>query len=142
MVRWVCGGKIRAWLQVVAVVAHELGHWKLGHTVCLMATQSAIMLAQFVLFAVFRSSGHLLRAFGFDQERPVIVALMLFMMVIGPIDSLVGWCFNLLSRRCAAARWVWVLPPVFLYICMRTSTASADKAGRRAGSSIRRTALR
>lgn len=92
----------RRGVQVVAVVAHELGHWKLGHTVCLMATQSTIMLAQFVLFAVFRSSGHLLRSFGFEAERPVIVALMLFMMVIGPLDSLIGWCFNLLSRRCAS----------------------------------------
>jgi hypothetical protein len=93
-------------LQVVAVVAHELGHWKLGHTICLMVAQSLIMLAQFVLFAVFRSSSHLLHSFGFETERPVIVSLMLFLMVIGPVDKVISWLFNLLSRRCASsARW-------------------------------------
>jgi STE24 endopeptidase len=88
-------------VQVVAVLAHELGHWKLGHTLCLMAGQQAILLAQFVLFAVFRSSDHLLEEFGFVDKKPVIVSLTLFMMVIGPVDKLISWLFNLLSRRCA-----------------------------------------
>ena len=88
-------------VQVVAVLAHELGHWKLGHTICLMASTQAIMLAQFVLFAVFRSSDHLLESFGFTETKPVIVSLTLFMMVIGPVDKLVSFMFNLLSRRCA-----------------------------------------
>jgi STE24 endopeptidase len=88
-------------VQVVAVLAHELGHWKLGHTKCLMALQQVVMLSQFMLFAVVRSSPHLLAAFGFQQSRPVIVSLMLFSMVSGPLDKLISWLFNLLSRRCA-----------------------------------------
>jgi hypothetical protein len=88
-------------VQVVAVLAHELGHWKLGHTICLMVSQQAIMLAQFVLFAVFRNSDNLMNSFGFTETKPVVVSLMLFMMVIGPIDKLISWLFNLLSRRCA-----------------------------------------
>ena len=91
---------LAAHAQVVAVLAHELGHWKLGHTICLLVSQQAIMLAQFVLFAVFRSSDHLLEEFGFTGDtKPVIVSLTLFMMMIGPIDKLISWLFNLLSRR-------------------------------------------
>lgn len=86
--------------QVVAVLAHELGHWKLGHTKALMALQQVVALSQFMLFAVVRSSPHLLSAFGFSTRRPVIVSLLLFSMVSGPLDKLIGWLFNLLSRRC------------------------------------------
>eukprot|EP00892_Ulva_mutabilis_P010597 jgi/Ulvmu1/790/UM010_0164.1 len=85
--------------QVVAVLAHELGHWKLGHTWCLMALQQVVVVSQFMLFAVVRSSPHLLAAFGFTRSRPVIVSLMLFSMVSGPLDKLISWLFNLLSRR-------------------------------------------
>jgi STE24 endopeptidase len=92
---------LEQFLQVVAVVAHELGHWKLGHTICLMVSQSLIMLAQFMLFAVFQGSSNLLRSFGFETEKPVIISLMLFLMVIQPVDKIIGWLFNLLSRRCA-----------------------------------------
>ena len=88
-------------VQVVAVLAHELGHWKLGHTICLMLAQQSIMLSQFVLFAVFRNSDTLMAAFGFHETRPVVVTLTLFMMVLSPMDKLITWLFNLLSRRCA-----------------------------------------
>jgi STE24 endopeptidase len=90
-------------VQVVAVLAPELGHWKLGHTICLMALQQVVMLSQFVLFAIVRSSSHLLEEFGFVDKKPVIISLLLFSMICGPMDSLIGWLFNLLSRRCDAA---------------------------------------
>lgn len=92
-------------LQVVAVLAHELGHWKLGHTKFLMAIQQVVMLSQFMLFAVVRSSPHLLAAFGFEGRRPVIVSLLLFSMVSEPIDKLIGYLFNLLSRRYDSTSW-------------------------------------
>jgi STE24 endopeptidase len=86
--------------QVIAVLAHELGHWKLGHTRCLMLTQQLIMLAQFMLFAVFRGSDHLLEEFGFvGDAKPVIVSMTLFMTMTGPTDKLITWLFNVLSRR-------------------------------------------
>lgn len=87
-------------VQVVAVLAHELGHWKLGHTICLLVGGQAVALSQFSLFSVFRGSKHLLEEFGFVEVQPVIMSLALFMMVLGPIDSFIGWLFKLLSRRC------------------------------------------
>lgn len=86
--------------QVIAVLAHELGHWKLGHTKCLMLIQQLIMLVQFMLFAVFRGSDHLFEEFGFiGNAKPVIISMMLFMTMTGPADKLITWLFNLLSRR-------------------------------------------
>ena len=90
-------------LQVVAVLAHELGHWKHNHTFYLASIQQVIMLTQFLLFSFFRSSSHLLEEFGFGgddlSDTPVIMSLTLFMVTIGPIDKVVNWLFNLLSRR-------------------------------------------
>ena len=83
----------------MAVLAHELGHWKLGHTICLMVAGQAVTLCQFSLFALFRGSQHLLQEFGFVDVQPVLMSLALFMMVLGPIDSSIGWLFKLLSRR-------------------------------------------
>ena len=94
------------------MLAHELGHWKLGHTVFLLVGQSLVMLAQFLLFAVFRSSDHLLVEFGFHDSKPVIISLTLFMMVIGPVQSIISFCFNLLSRRCAPAACACALASV------------------------------
>jgi STE24 endopeptidase len=102
-------------VQVIAVLAHELGHWKLGHTLCLMGLQQAVMLFQFMLFTVFRNSDALLTAFGFVDSRPVIISLLLFMMVSGPLDKLIGWCFNLVSRRYAIYRIM-----LSIYFCSLT----------------------
>lgn len=85
--------------QVVAVLAHELGHWKLSHTLCLMAFGQLVMFLQFCAFTLFRSSSHLFAEFGFVDAQPVIMAFMLFSMVMGPVDQLIGWVSNLVSRR-------------------------------------------
>lgn len=85
--------------QIVAVLAHELGHWKLGHTLCLLAYAQALLLTQFAAFAAVRSSPALFAAFGFREERPALMALLLFSTVMAPIDQLLHWLQNLLSRR-------------------------------------------
>ncbi|GAX86530.1 hypothetical protein CEUSTIGMA_g13937.t1, partial [Chlamydomonas eustigma] len=42
--------------QVVAVLAHELGHWKLGHTPVLFTVNQFVMLFSFSLFTFIRNS--------------------------------------------------------------------------------------
>ena len=85
----------------MAVVARELAHWKLGHNICLIAAQQAVNLANFMLFALFRNSATLHVAFGFNRVKPVVISLLLFMTVLTPMNKLLLWLFNLLSRRCA-----------------------------------------
>jgi STE24 endopeptidase len=86
--------------QVAAVVAHELGHWKLGHTVRLACMQQIIMLVQFSLFAVIRMDDRIFIDVGFDSAvNPSVVSLIVFMTIMGPIDKIVSWIFNVMSRK-------------------------------------------
>ncbi|EFN56421.1 hypothetical protein CHLNCDRAFT_22375, partial [Chlorella variabilis] len=86
--------------QVVAVLAHELGHWKLRHMPKLLAAHQAVSLVQLLLFTLVRTSPSLFASFGFPAgQQPALGAFLLFNAVIGPFDEVLGLLSNLLSRR-------------------------------------------
>eukprot|EP00798_Chlamydomonas_sp_ICE-L_P014243 gene14243-20215_t len=86
--------------QVVAVLAHELGHWKLGHTPFLFAMGQAILLLQFSLFAFIRSSSGMFVSFGFAEGvQPALMAFVLFSMISSPLDEVISLFQNVVSRR-------------------------------------------
>jgi len=86
--------------QVVAVLAHELGHWKLKHTAVLFIATQAILAAQLAVFAAARGAPGLFEAFGFAKDqRPALAALVLFQALIGPVDEVLGLVQNIVSRR-------------------------------------------
>jgi len=84
--------------EIVAVLAHELGHWKLKHTVYNFAAMQLVVIVQFTLFAVVRHTTGLYTAFGFDS-KPALISLLLFQYIVSPVDHVVSLLFNLLSRR-------------------------------------------
>lgn len=84
--------------EIVAVLAHELGHWKLKHTVFNFAAMQLIVILQFTLFAVVRHTTALYVDFGFDS-KPALISLLLFQHIISPVDHVVSLAFNLLSRH-------------------------------------------
>lgn len=84
--------------QVVAVLAHELGHWKLRHTPKLFAMNQVLVLIQFSLFMLVRNSRGLPASFGFAAPAPVFVTLVLFQFIVGPIDEVVHYASNVVSR--------------------------------------------
>ncbi|KAF6266083.1 peptidase family M48-domain-containing protein [Scenedesmus sp. NREL 46B-D3] len=75
--------------QVVAVLAHELGHWKLRHTPINFVMSQFITLANFLLFA----------GFGFGKSRPAFIAFVLFQYLVTPVDEVIGFFTNAVSRR-------------------------------------------
>lgn len=86
--------------QVVAVLAHELGHWALRHTPRLLAAGQLQLLGQLALFTALRNSGALSASFGFDPRgAPPFVALMLFNQLSGPLDEALGCLNNWVTRR-------------------------------------------
>eukprot|EP01025_Chloroclados_australasicus_P060823 TRINITY_DN7869_c0_g1_i1.p4 TRINITY_DN7869_c0_g1~~TRINITY_DN7869_c0_g1_i1.p4 ORF type:complete len:174 (+),score=23.36 TRINITY_DN7869_c0_g1_i1:116-637(+) len=86
--------------QVVAVLAHELGHWKLRHTPFLFVMSQFLILAQFSLFALLRSSEALYSSFGFDGVlKPAFISLVLFQMISSPMDAVLMYGQNIISRR-------------------------------------------
>ncbi|CAI7814716.1 unnamed protein product, partial [Closterium sp. NIES-53] len=83
--------------EVVAVIAHELGHWKLGHTIRFFLLSQALMLIQCSGFIFVRSQPDIFRSFGFKEE-PVIIAILLFQHLSTPVSHLLDFGLNIISR--------------------------------------------
>ncbi|KFZ20107.1 hypothetical protein V502_03363 [Pseudogymnoascus sp. VKM F-4520 (FW-2644)] len=85
--------------EVVAVLAHELGHWSLGHTTRLFAISQVHFFYIFSLFSVFINNKSLYRSFGFHSEMPIIIGFILFSDALAPMDTVIKLLMNILSRR-------------------------------------------
>ena len=83
--------------EVVAVIAHELGHWKLSHTMYSSVAMQALSLLQFGGYTLVRNSRDLFFGFGFTTQL-VLIGLILFQHTIMPLHHLVSFAFNLVSR--------------------------------------------
>ncbi|KAI0014825.1 peptidase family M48-domain-containing protein [Xylariomycetidae sp. FL0641] len=85
--------------EVVAVLAHELGHWKLGHTTRLFGISQVHVFYIFSLFSVFVNNQSLYTDFGFIKEHPIIIGFILFSDALAPLDTIIKLLMNILSRR-------------------------------------------
>ena len=90
--------------EVVAVLAHELGHWKLGHTLKMTLVGQAVLVAQLLAYTLVRDWADLYRAFGFEDFRqgdamPVLVGLVLFQHLLIPLALPLTLVTNGASRR-------------------------------------------
>jgi len=85
--------------EVVAVLAHELGHWSLGHTTKLFGISQAHFFYIFALFSVFINNKSLYQSFGFYKEFPIIIGFILFSDALAPMDTVIKLLMNILSRR-------------------------------------------
>ncbi|PSR90783.1 CAAX prenyl protease 1 [Coniella lustricola] len=85
--------------EVTAVLAHELGHWSLGHTTRLFGISQFHFFYIFSLFSVFINNQSLYADFGFTTVRPIIIGFILFSDVLSPMDVLIKLGMNILSRR-------------------------------------------
>ncbi|RYP52486.1 hypothetical protein DL768_002313 [Monosporascus sp. mg162] len=85
--------------EVVAVLAHELGHWKLGHTTSLFGISQVHVFYIFALFSVFINNNSLYTDFGFINEHPIIIGFILFSDILAPMDAVIKLLMNVMSRR-------------------------------------------
>jgi STE24 endopeptidase len=103
--------------EVVAVLAHELGHWSLGHTTRLFGISQVSRISSpthkralaklkqvhflyiFALFSVFINNNSLYADFGFIKEHPIIIGFILFSDALSPMDTVVKLLMNILSRK-------------------------------------------
>lgn len=90
--------------EILAILGHELGHWKMGHTVTNFVVSQLYMGLAFYSFSICYNSHELYRAFGFDDvSRPVptIIALLLFFSTIfEPLDKVMSFAMTVHSRKC------------------------------------------
>ncbi|KAG6437590.1 hypothetical protein SASPL_102509 [Salvia splendens] len=83
--------------EVVAVIAHELGHWKLNHTMYSFIAVQILTLLQFGGYTLVRNSKDLFQSFGFDTQ-PVLIGLIIFQHTVIPLQHVVSLLLNLVSR--------------------------------------------
>jgi len=90
--------------EILAILGHELGHWKMGHTVTNFVVTQVYTGFMFYFFSLCYNSHELYRAFGFDDESrpiPTIIALVLFTSTIwAPVDKTLSFIMTVHSRKC------------------------------------------
>lgn len=85
--------------EIIAILAHELGHWKLGHTTRLFGISQVNLLYVFSLFSVFINNVSLYSSFGFLTEHPIVIGFILFSDALSPMDTVLQLLLNVLSRK-------------------------------------------
>lgn len=85
--------------EVLAVLGHELGHWKLNHVL------KGIVISQVNLFLVFSVFGSLYkysplyRTFGFHHSQPAFIGLIIVMQfVFAPYNEILQFLLTMFSR--------------------------------------------
>lgn len=87
--------------EVVAVLGHELGHWKLNHTMLNLVLMQVNLLLCLLLFNFLYKMPVLYAAFGFTDSQPVFIGLLIiFMFIFAPYNELISFLTTCWSRRC------------------------------------------
>lgn len=86
-------------LETTAVLAHEIGHWALSHTTKTLLIAQLHVLSIFTLFSGFIHNKSLFQSFGFFNETPVLIGFLLFSDILQPLDNIMTFFMNLLSRK-------------------------------------------
>eukprot|EP00743_Colponemidia_sp_Colp-15_P000491 GILK01000555.1.p1 GENE.GILK01000555.1~~GILK01000555.1.p1 ORF type:complete len:169 (-),score=28.05 GILK01000555.1:160-666(-) len=86
--------------ETIAILGHELGHWKFGHVTKNMIVASVQVLVQFFLFGKVMNSVPLYTSFGFDATTSysVIIGLIVFSQILSPVNYILGLVLTHVSR--------------------------------------------
>jgi len=84
--------------ELVAIFAHEIGHYKKHHTIISMALGILQTGVLSYLFSWVVSSNELFRAFGVEQPS-IYAGLVFFALLYSPLDFVLSLALNALSRR-------------------------------------------
>jgi len=86
--------------EILAVLGHELGHWKLNHVLKNIVIGQVQIFLMFALFAYLSKSDPLYESFGFTNSKPVLIGLMIVLQYItAPYSALIGFLMSVLSRH-------------------------------------------
>jgi STE24 endopeptidase len=84
--------------EIVAVLAHEMGHYKLKHIFSMIALSIMQMGFMFFILSLFLDNPGLFAAFGMENLS-VYAGLIFFGFLYAPLSSLVAIGFNAFSRH-------------------------------------------
>lgn len=84
--------------EIVAVLGHEIGHWRLGHTLQMTGLMLVTTGSVFGAYLLFMFNESLVRLFGF-QRLETMVALHLFFYLYTPMSCLTSFLTNAFTRK-------------------------------------------
>eukprot|EP00457_Paulinella_chromatophora_P006758 gb/GEZN01006777.1/.p1 GENE.gb/GEZN01006777.1/~~gb/GEZN01006777.1/.p1 ORF type:complete len:474 (-),score=45.71 gb/GEZN01006777.1/:198-1595(-) len=84
--------------EVVAILGHELGHWKKNHTLKIMAINQVQITIVFWGFGRVMHDAALYEAFGFKTQA-TLIGLLLFGFLFSPADHVLNFLMHILSRK-------------------------------------------
>ena len=90
--------------ELLAVLAHEIGHFKLRHIPKFIAVSAATSFAMFALLSVFIAEPRLYAAFGvtFDLvggHPPLYAGMVFFLFLLAPLNLVLSLALNRASRK-------------------------------------------
>ncbi|KAF6770957.1 hypothetical protein AHF37_10751 [Paragonimus kellicotti] len=86
--------------EIVAVLGHELGHWKRGHTIINLLIGQANLLLMFVVFSSLMNIDSIFASFGFTSTVPILLRLVvIFQFIFSPYNTVLAFLMTVLSRR-------------------------------------------
>jgi len=86
--------------EILAVLGHELGHWKLNHVLKNLIISEVHIFLMFAFFGYLYKQQILYTAFGFASEQPVLIGMMIILQFItGPYNAILDFAMTALSRR-------------------------------------------
>uniref|UniRef100_A0A915EBE4 Peptidase M48 domain-containing protein n=1 Tax=Ditylenchus dipsaci TaxID=166011 RepID=A0A915EBE4_9BILA len=86
--------------EVIAVLAHELGHWKGQHIFYKFIIQQIRLIIYLVMLAAFYQNKRLHAALGFMKQRPIIIGLFIVANFVSvPINEPIGLVNNIISQQ-------------------------------------------
>jgi len=84
--------------ELVAVLAHELGHWRQKHILKMTALSAATSAVMFFVLSLFIKNEGLFNAFRME-ELSIYASLFFFGFLYAPIESVLGIAKSWISRR-------------------------------------------
>jgi len=86
--------------EVVAVLGHELGHWKCNHVLKNMISSQVNIFLCFAVFGLLVHRQPLYNAFGFFDSRPIYIGLIIiFQFIFAPYNELLSFLMTCISRK-------------------------------------------
>lgn len=84
--------------EVVAVLGHELGHWKLSHTLFNLVITEVNLLFMLAVFSYFYKTDSIYHAFGYESPSVLIGFTLVFTYIMAPYNEVISVAMSFLSR--------------------------------------------
>lgn len=86
--------------EILGVLAHELGHWKLNHTLKNFIISQAINFASFAFFGQLMYFQPMFSSFGFPTTTPTLIGILIvFQYIFRPAYAVLTFILTALSRH-------------------------------------------